>query len=144
WGGVRHSNPLYMAFDLERFAESNIPDPTDLDRAILHQIIQTATSMQKDAKLSDLVKALAPVLPSNNPERRTLIGILRYCGILRDPLKPSYFEGFPHYSSRPHTPWHKDDWPYPVQWWNGSHRVSLDALSDWFPEPAKRKFELFG
>ena len=136
WGGVRHSDPLYMAFDLERFAQIDIPVPTDEDRAILRQIIQTAASIQKGAKLSDLEKALAPTLPSNDPERRTLIGILGYCGILCDPAKPGYFEGFPQYSFRPNTPWYKDDWPYPVQWWNGSHGVQVEAVSYWFPDLA--------
>ncbi len=64
WGGVRHSDPLYMAFDPERFAAIDIPAPTDDDRAILRQIIQRAENMQRPAKLSDLAKALAPTLPS--------------------------------------------------------------------------------
>ena len=29
WGGVRHSDPRYAAFDLERFAEIDVPSPTD-------------------------------------------------------------------------------------------------------------------
>ena len=133
WGGVRHSKPLYAAFDLERFAETDLPVPTDNDLAILQRTIQTAAAMPERAKLTDLVKALATILPSNNPERRTPVGILGYCGILRDPLKPGYFEAFPPYSSRPETPWYKDDWPYPVQWWNGSHGVNFEAVADWFP-----------
>lgn len=133
WGGVRHSDPLYAAFDLERFAGIDLPSPTDEDLAIFRRTIQTAACMPARAKLSDLVKALAPILPSNNPDRRTLIGIFGYCGILRDPVKSGYFEGFPRYSCRQHTPWHKDDWPYPVQWWNGSHGISVEAVADWFP-----------
>ncbi|MDE3165255.1 MAG: hypothetical protein KGN36_05570 [Acidobacteriota bacterium] len=125
-----------MAFDLERFAQIDFPVPTDNDRAVFRQIIQTAASMHHGARLSDLAKALAPILPSNDPERRTLIGILGYCGILQDPAKPGYFEGFPQYSLRPHTPWYKDDWPYPVQWWNGSHGVRVEAVSYWFPDLA--------
>jgi hypothetical protein len=123
-----------MAFDVERFAEIDAPTPTDRDRAILRQIIQTAGSIGCRAKLSDLAKALAPILPSNDYERRALIGILGYCGILCDPAKPGFFEGFPPYSSRPNTPWYKDDWPYPVQWWNGSHGVQVEAASYWFPD----------
>ena len=133
WGGVRHSNPLYAAFDLQRFAEIDVPSPTEGDLAILRQTIEAATAMRKPARLSDLAKALAAILPSNDPERRTLIGILGYCGILRDPLRPGYFEGFPPYSRRQHTPWSKDDWPYPVKWWNGSHGTNVKAVADWFP-----------
>jgi hypothetical protein len=131
WGGVRH--PLYAAFDLERFNQADVPDPTDNDLAILRQIVQIAASMPKSARLADLAKALAPTLPSNDAERRTLIGILGFCGILRDPQKPGYREGFPPYSVREETPWHKDDWPYPVQWWDGSQGVSSEAIRDWFP-----------
>ena len=133
WGGVRHSDPLYAAFDLERFAATEIPKPKDDDRVILREVIRTAACTPKGARLSDLSKALDIVVPSNNPERRALIGILGYCGILRDPLKPGYFEMFPQYSGRQHTPWHKDDWPYPVQWWNGSHGISSEEVAYWFP-----------
>jgi len=132
WGGVRHSDPLYAAFDLERFAAIEIPKPTDDDRTILREVIRIAAYLPSGARLADLSKVLATVLPSNNAERRTLIGILGYCGILRDPLKPGYFEVFPQYSSRQQTPWHKDDWPYPVQWWNGSHGISSEELAYWF------------
>jgi signal recognition particle subunit SEC65 len=32
----------------------------------------------------------------------------------------------------------QDDWPYPVQWWNGSHGVSVEAVEDWFPNVLTR------
>lgn len=133
WGGVRHEDPLYAAFDLERFNQADVPDPTDNDLVILRQIIQISASMPKGTSLADLAKALAPTLPSNDAERRTLIGILGFCGVLQDPQKPGYREGFPPYSERERTPWHKDDWPYPVQWWNGAQGVSSEAIMDWFP-----------
>ena len=134
WGGVRHSDPIYAAFDLEQFAGMDVPDPTDADIAILRQTIETAARLPSHARLSDLAKSIAPIIPSNHSERRTLIGLLGYCGILRDPSKPSYFEGFPDYVRRQYTPWHKDDWPYPVQWWNGSHGIRSEAVADWFPK----------
>jgi hypothetical protein len=54
-------------------------------------ILNAARTVQQNARLSDLVKKLASILPSNVPERRTLIGILGYCGILVDPSRASFF-----------------------------------------------------
>jgi hypothetical protein len=133
WGGVRHEDPLYAAFDLELFHQMDVPQPTDGDFAILRQTIEIASSIPKTTRLAELAKALAPIVPSNNAERRTLIGILGLCGILQDPRKPGYYEGFPPYASRERTPWYKDDWPYPVQWWNGAHGVNRKVFEDWFP-----------
>lgn len=132
WGGVRHSHPVYAAFDLERFAAIAVPDPTSDDYATLRQIIRTATDAPEGTGLAGLAKALATEVPSNDAERRILIQILGYCGILRDPGKPSYFDGFPHHALRPDTPW-RNDWPYPAQWWNAEHGVDVDAVSYWFP-----------
>lgn len=85
------------------------------------------------ARLSDLAKALSKLLPSNDAERRTLIGILGYAGILIDPDRPDFWKRFVPADEREQTPYHKDDWPYPVQWWNGSHGVNEAAVADWFP-----------
>jgi hypothetical protein len=134
WGGVRHTDPLYIGFDLERFSCEGASEPTDGDRAIMREILNTAHTLPTDAKLSNLAKALANVLPSNLDERRNLIGILGYCGILQVPSKPGFMQGFPSVSQRPVVPWSKNDWPYPVQWWNGSCGVSEDASHFWFPK----------
>jgi hypothetical protein len=34
------------------------------------------------------------------------------------------------------TPWHKDDWPYPVQRWTGACGVNEAAIDEWFPDLA--------
>jgi hypothetical protein len=81
--------------NFERFDQPDMADPSDTDIAILRQIFEIAASMPKGARLADLSKALAPALPSNDAERRTLIGILGFCGFLRDPAKPGHREGFP-------------------------------------------------
>jgi hypothetical protein len=132
WGGVRHTDPLYIGFDLERFSCEEAPEPTAVDRAIMREILNTARSLPTDAKLSNLSKALTSVFPSNLSERRNLIGILGYCGILQVPSLPGFIQGFPSVSERPEVPWTKNDWPYPVQWWNGSCGVSEDASHFWF------------
>ncbi len=135
WGGVRHTDPLYIGFDLERFIMGTLPRPSDADVALLRSIVVVARAMPQEARLSDLVKALAGIITSNLNERRALIGILGYCGILQDRSKPGFLDGFPPPSSRPEVPWAvKNDWPYPVQWWNGACGVNDDAVAFWFPD----------
>lgn len=133
WGGVRHIDPTYIGFDLEQFATTETTRPTEADRAVMRSILSAARSQREGAKLADLTKAFAKILPSSLPERRTLIGVLGFCGILRDPSKPGFIDGFPRYLQRPEVPWDENQWPYPVEWWDGSHGVSEDAVAFWFP-----------
>jgi hypothetical protein len=133
WGGVRHVCPRYIALDLQLFAAQEPAVPTKNDYMILRAILETARSLSPTARLGDLEKALSKLLPSNNSERRTLIGILGYAGILVDPRRPDFRKQFVPVAEREQTPWHKDDWPYPIQWWNGSHGLNEAAVTEWFP-----------
>lgn len=133
WGGVRHTNPIYIGFDLEQAAKILAVNPAEEDRRALRAILQTARSLSVDARPSDLEKKLATVFPSNTQERRTLIGILGYCGILVDPSRPSFFETFPRHSEREETPNWKNDWPYPIRWWRGAFGINEKAVGFWFP-----------
>jgi hypothetical protein len=133
WGGVRHTNPRYIALDLQLFAAQEPAVPTKNDYMVLRAILRAARSMSPAARLGDLEKALSKLLPSNNSERRALIGILGYAGVLVDPGRPDFRGQFVPATEREQTPWHKDDWPYPVQWWNGSHGVNEAAVAEWFP-----------
>lgn len=133
WGGVRHTDPLYIGFDLAQFSRGASVGPTGADLTLMRQVLSAARSLSQEARLSDLVKALAGIVPSNPSERRTLIGILGFCGILQDRSKPGFLDGFPHSSIRQEVPWTKNDWPYPVQWWNGACGVSEEAVGFWFP-----------
>lgn len=134
WGGVRHTDPRYVALDLELFSAEESAGPSEDDRAIFASILETARGIGPRARLGDLAKAIYNLLSSNDAARRTLIGILGYTGILIDPDRPDFRESFVPASEREQTPYHKDDWPYPVQWWNGSHGINDAALADWFPE----------
>lgn len=133
WGGVRHTNPIYIGFDLGQAAKQPNASSTAEDTRKLAAILQVARTMPGNARLSDLARKLALILPSNLNERRTLIGILGYCGILVDQSRPAFFETFPHFYAREETPWVKDDWPYPVRWWHGSCGVVDEAIGYWFP-----------
>jgi|ERR1700722_3585313 hypothetical protein len=133
WGGVSHTNPAYIGFDLEQFLGETPAEPTKADREMMKQILEISGSLPAQAKLSHLANGLTEIVPSNSSERRVLIGILGFCGILRDPCKPSFTDGFPGYFQRPEVPAYENQWPYPVEWWNGSHGVSEDAVKFWFP-----------
>lgn len=133
WGGVRHDHPGYIAFDLGVFVSLGEVGSAADGIAILRSILAAAGSLPSGARLGDLERAIAGMLPSNSAERRTLIGILGFGGILIDPARPDYRTGFVPIIDREPTPWHKDDWPYPVQWWNGSCGVNWAAVDEWFP-----------
>ena len=139
WGGVRHTQPAYIAFDLRLLRDAPRLSPTSADFEILNAVLETAASISPTARLADLDKALSKVLASNSAERRTLIGILGFAGILIDPSRPAFRKQFVPDNEREHTPWHKDDWPYPVQWWNGSFGIDAQAVDDWFPGARRRK-----
>jgi hypothetical protein len=133
WGGISHTDPAYIGFGLEQFSGETPAEPTKADRETMKQILEISRSLPGRAKLSHLAKALTEIVPSNSCERRILIGILGFCGILRDPSKPGFIDGFPRYFQRPEVPSYENQWPYPVEWWNGSHGVSEDAVNFWFP-----------
>jgi hypothetical protein len=134
WGGVRHEHPDYIAFDLERFSVETCDPPTKADREVLHTVLATIESMPHGAKLSDLLKKVSPLLPGNDAQRRTVIGILGFAGVIRIPHRSGFFRSFTSESEREHTPWSKDDWPYPIRWWRGGNGVDREAVAFWFDE----------
>lgn len=133
WGGVRHLDPTFISFDLRTFLAGEQPCPADDDFIILRDVLDAARAMTETARLKHLEKTLPKSLRSNSAERRTLIAILGYAGILIDKSRPSFRERFVPDCERERTPWHTDDWPYPVQWWTGRCGVDEDAVHDWFP-----------
>lgn len=132
WGGVFHERPAYIAFDLERFACEAAPAPAAGDHALLGALLATASSMPVGSRLADLVRAITPLVPGNTDQRRTLIGILGFAGVLPVPGRPGFFRAFPLEADRAETPWYKDDWPYPVRWWRGGVPVDSEAVAFWF------------
>jgi hypothetical protein len=141
WGGVRHLNPAFAGVDLALFSQCEFETPSSNDYAILGDLLDIAASMPKNAKLADLDKCLAKVFPSNSAERRTLMAILGYCGILIDPLRGSFRNEFIEYGGRDQSSG-KNDWPFPVLWWRGHFGVDFSAVQDWFPLVKLRQTKL--
>jgi hypothetical protein len=133
WGGVRHDHPIYIGFDLQTLPTLKQPLPTSEDFRILRAILEQVRNMPETARPTDLDKALGSVVISNSSERRTLIGILGFAGILVDPSRPNFLNSFVPVGERERTHWHRDDWPYPVQWWRGGYGLNENAVNEWFP-----------
>lgn len=131
-GGVRHLNPAYELFDLEQFKISEKLEPNINDYLILENIISTIESLPDNAKLNDLVRALKNVLPSNSEERRVLIEILGYCGILETEKHKGFIKEYTDFDCREMPPVNKTDWEYPVMWWRGKNRINKTNYKDIF------------
>lgn len=82
WGLLPRLFMVDHAFVLERFAAEHRPQPSDEDRAILHQLLSVADSLGSEARARDLEKAWKGLIPSNLAERDELIEILAACGVL--------------------------------------------------------------
>jgi hypothetical protein len=132
WGGVRHDHVDYAAFDLERALAEPLDLPTGQDLASLRSILDRAGAMQPTARPGDLEKALQGVIPGNTDERRTLLAILGYCGVLQPANRGGFFEDFTPHNRRDPPPSNKNDWAYPISWWRGSDGVNEKAARHWF------------
>ena len=136
WGGVRHLNPLYCWFDLTRFEKANLAAPTQEDYSILARIVEIASGLTPKAKPNELEKRIGKVIKSNGPERRVLIEILGYCGVLKPAGRCGFLQAFTSDEDRERPPDHTNDWSYPVIWWQGADGVDSDALNRLFPKIA--------
>jgi hypothetical protein len=134
WGGVRHTDPYYIAFDLDRFISEPSEPPSDFDRGVLKQILEVVNSFQAGTKLSDLLRAMKPIVPGNESQRRAIIGILGYAGVISASSYSGFLRTFTYFVDRKETPWSKDDWPYPIRWWRGGDGTDSNAAKFWFGE----------
>jgi hypothetical protein len=130
WGG-RHLDPVYAALDLELFAQGEKPVPGAEDFAIMNRLIEAVRGMDADARLDHLQRELGRHLASSKDERRVLLQILGYCGVLQNPDEPGFLEGFRPFSARRTASSH-GDWSYPVEHWRGRHGINEAALAFWF------------
>lgn len=136
WGGVRHVNPLYCWFDLTQFEKASLAAPTQEDYSILARIVEIASGLTPKVKPNELEKRISKVIRSNSSERRVLIEILGYCGVLKPAGRCGFLEAFTPNELRDRPPDHTNDWSYPVIWWRGADGVDRDALNRLFPKIA--------
>ena len=129
WGGVRHDQLVYMAYDLELFQKlPTAPDPTDEDREILRRILDASTSAKN---FSALKKALGPIVKSNDSERDNLCQILAYVGVLQPHDCPSFADAYVPWDNRGDGK-PRSDMNYPLGWWDGLSYCEA-GVACWFP-----------
>ena len=133
-GGVRHLDPLYIAFDLEQFNKTEKLTSTTEDYEILNAILSVIAHFPPDAKLRDLEKALSKVVKSNKEEREVLLQILGFCSILSTNEHPGFINKFIPFNEREEPAHSKNDWSYPICWWRGKDRLNKNALKVVFPD----------
>lgn len=106
WGGVRLGKLIYTLFDLERFIEEKIPEPTHEDIEIFKAILNASTSCKPNDHPGALRKKLAEIsgLKANQAERSCIIEILACMGV----LKPKSYDRTGSSS--------RSDWIYADQW----------------------------
>lgn len=132
WGGVRHDQPAYVAFDLEQLARCGAPTPTDDDARILRTILDVAAAMPAAATQRQLQKELARPLGGNKAERDTVLRVLAASGILRDPAHPGFATVGMSWGARQAAGRNRGDVEYPLDWWRGSHGVNAANAKLWF------------
>src|SRR5215470_1366970 len=131
WGGVRHLDPLYCSFDLAQFETADRLKPTAEDYMILAKIIQVATGLATNARANSLESGIAKIVRSNPSERRVLIQILAYCGVLKPSGRSGFLQAFTsaEHQNRDRPSDSKNDWRYPALWWRGADGVNLEAVA---------------
>jgi hypothetical protein len=139
YGGVRHTDPQYILFDLTSFRELETLEPTAADWRCLDLILWTPRLLDSGAKPADYERALKGVFPSNKNERTVLIQILSYAGVLEPADHPTFFDEYvpPHHRALP--PYRFADWGYPAIWWRAQDGIREDAVGFWFPEVSERR-----
>jgi hypothetical protein len=130
WGGMGHGQPSYMAFDLDRFSELEEMIPSSEDWAVLQRILTIAATQDPRARPDHLERAIGKVLPSNRHERRVLLQILGFAGILRPRDAEPMFDRFVPFAQRRS----ETELAYPFAAWRGADGVDRDAVCFWFPE----------
>ena len=133
WGGVRHDQAVYAAFDLERFLASERPKPTEQDKDALRLIIRTIEGVGAQVTSPQLEGKLGGLFKSNKAEREVVLNILGFCGILRTPGHPGYWDCFVPIAERELPSQRFVDMDYPTCWWRGRDGLDHETLCRVFP-----------
>jgi alkanesulfonate monooxygenase SsuD/methylene tetrahydromethanopterin reductase-like flavin-dependent oxidoreductase (luciferase family) len=132
WGGLRHLDPAYATFDLERFTHEEPLEPTREDVALLRALLSSIEAAPDGTTAAKLEAQLPDALPSNREERAKLIGILGLCGILGTPEHPSFRAAFVPASERALPARAHVDMSYPACWWTATDGIDRGSVEEWF------------
>lgn len=124
WGGVRHDDLVYVAFDLERFAAADHPEATTEDRALLSALLDELDAAPPSTTAAKAAATLLRSLKGNNDERGVLVDILGLCSALETTAHRGYAERFVRYSDRALPSKRFVERAYPVCWWTAGDGVN--------------------
>lgn len=129
-GLLTHSLGDYY-FGLKAINQIVAPIPKQIDIIIFRDIISCISQSSEKIRIVEKKLKNIPNFKSNTEERRLLLETLGYCGVL---CPSKYTSPFSHYISLNNAPRsnHSSDWNYPVDFWNGSDGINLEALKYWF------------
>jgi hypothetical protein len=140
WGGVRHTQLEFALFDLEQFLRLPKVTPTEADRDILRNILNSIHELIPNQKVGAYQKLITKkrLLKSNKEEVQELLNILGICGVLSSPEAPCYCEHFPDKWDREPKE-SRSFYAYPVNRWKAWDGVNKEwfekvfgsALSNW-------------
>lgn len=136
WGGVRHDDLEFMAFDLEMFARLPEVSPSAQDWQALQSMIHAAGEASTGKSVGALKKAIRTIVKSNDAEADTLCHILSYVGILAADEHRGFDGPFVPFAEREDAR-PKSDQRYPLNCWKGPG-YQRAAVRCWFPEIAGR------
>lgn len=132
WGGVRHDQVLYAAFDLQQFLKENVSPPRADDVSIFRAIIDSVRAAPGQTTSAELQSHLPKSFKSNKGERDVLVAMLGFAGILSIPGHPSYTDAFVPMSARQSPNRRFVDMSYPACWWVASNELDEAKLGEWF------------
>ncbi len=124
WGGVRHRDIVYAAFDLEQFAIAEHLRPNDDAIETLKDILQAIGEVPPRTTGTALPKLLGPHVRGSLSERQNLVAILGYCGVLGTEKNPGYLDR----QMRGAEPICYTEMGYPAGLWRGTDGVNQEAV----------------
>lgn len=129
WGGMRHTSPEYVLFDLEQFLLLPPVTPTEEDWMILKSILHAMDELPPSKKASAYREQITKkkILKSNKDEVEVLLDILGICGVLSGVNAPCYCERFSDVWQRAPQE-HTNDYSYPVNHWHVSDGVNEERF----------------
>ena len=131
WGGVRHDDLSYMAFDLDCFSQLSPETPSQNDWELLAAILKAAADPVDGKTNASLKKRICKIIKSNTTEAGILCQILAYAGILKPDDCPAYNGNYIRFDQRGDgRP--RSDLKYPLSWWRGTGFCSA-GVEYWFP-----------
>lgn len=131
---VFHYLADYAAFDLSRFNQMEIAEPTSAQCENFHNLLNAVRELPRDAKLTELQKCGTGIIKGNKHDRQNVFEILGYCDILGNPEFEPMRKRYVHQEDRPWpSHFYAKEWRFPTCFWDGQVGVNEEAVAFWFP-----------